>query len=183
MLATPDDAVFFKQRLVNSVAQLCFNDEPDLVYMNGVGTFMGTPEGARFFLKAFQPRVGNWVTELWPDGITKDLVLQCDLFGNKHDGSLTKFADDLWRTIPLQMGTADESIAMNARSNTSLDLCIEPFKQHMSKQDVVPMLESHKHRRELSRREVDYKFLSSARHLGGMFSWNGSVVSERRRRI
>ena len=46
---TPDDVVFFKQRMVNSVAQLSFNDEPDFVYMKGVGTFMGTPEGPRFF--------------------------------------------------------------------------------------------------------------------------------------
>ena len=175
------DRVFVKQRIRNSTGTLHTNDGI-LTFLVGTGSMMGTSEAPRQFLKAFTAPVRNLNMRVHD----KQLIVKCSITGMIFDSSLVTFADDLWKKLLVPDGSAASAHNRVMESNSILDCQLDGhgFAQNCKKQVVVPMLRPRTENVRL-RALADGRYLVKGvwRHLGGLYSWNGSNKEERGLRL
>jgi len=186
-LVCEDDYNFFIQRFRNSVGTLEAIDGT-LVYIVGDGGLQGTGEAPIFFLASFLKKITSWLLDVDMFRVTKPAIVTCAIFGGKVDGSISGFADDIFRKLPLPMQIptsqrAEAAVDILKFSNQTYDEATTPYKQNMAKQEIVPVLGAHSQTKQFARMMADVQVGASARHLGGRYVWNGSNAEEIGRRL
>ena len=148
---------------------------------------MGDNNAPDEFCESFQEAVSEWNSHR-PVADSR-MYVKCPFGGGLHDGSITVYADDIWKKlmidsvpgVPLQKSAVEKVGLCNAALDDSLSK--RSYAQNISEQVVVPDLRENLANRELYRADVRYKVMVAHRHLGGQYTAMPSNIREIRKRI
>ena len=185
----------FEGRIRNTVIDLESHEGETIHTIPQTGNVIGTPEGPKFFVAAFNPCIQMWNDHCLYDQCTETVrspqIHLIDVYGKWHDGGLCTYSDDIG-TRRIITDTSAESIKnMIKREDDALDLHFDlhgGWEQNTDKQVAIPSLQTFKAFRELSSSIAEDGNFSNiihpgGRYLGSLLWWNENYSKELGKRI
>ena len=161
-MVAPEDHQLMRERVANNFVYIQVNSDEKVAVLPQHGGLQGTTEAPRLFVKSFEKPIKGWADSR---SITSpSTMLYTDIVGKPIDGSLTLFADDVFKKHVCDKGEAREAwaIADNSTFVINEQLSEHKYAQNESKRELVPSLSKRGANKEFS------KLVASQKGSGGL---------------
>ena len=165
-------------------------DAPAFWMVPQVGNFIGSAEGPVFFMAAFQRSVEDWLARTEEFFSPVVLVDPCSVTAaGEINGDISTFADDTFATRVVPEGDPVDALRLVELDDFHFNAAVSSggWAQNKEKREIVPSFRSLTGAKKieglLRAKGFEGRVASTARHLGGMHSWNGCAAPELANRL